>query len=167
MPKVLADRLTVDSISQFRIAARIRSEDAWQLAAAGRSAAAIYLWGYTAEMTLKAAWFRLLGYPENRAISFRDLEAARTLATARYGIAWPGRNFHAVVHWAELLLQHRIALGRSYPDPRFGRTLIEHSQSVYERWRETLRYKKNRAYSFEVATVGASAQWLLHNSDRL
>lgn len=166
MPKLLIHRFAEDSISQFRIAARIRNEDAWRLASAGRCAAAIYLWGYVSEMTLKAAWFALIGFPESRSISPSDLRSARMMAVGTYGIPWAG-NLHAVCHWAHLIITHRIALGHSYFDPGFHIQVIEHSQRVYERWRETLRYKKNRAYPFEVRVVSESAEWLLLNSPRL
>ena len=166
MPKLLVERFTDDSVAQFRAAAHIRNEDAWHLARSGRGAAAIYLWGYAAEMTVKAAWFELLRFPEHRAISLSDLRQAKQVAVGTYGIPWPG-NLHHVVHWAELLTQHRIASRRYYSDPDFGRRVLDNCQRVYERWRETLRYKKNRPYPFEVHAVAASTQWLLGNTLRL
>ena len=166
MPKLLVNRFTDDSVGQFRVAAHIRNEDAWHLATSGRGAAAIYLWGYAAEMTVKAAWFDLIGFPESKTISTLDLNMAIKLAKDRHGIPWQ-HGLHNIFHWAELLIQHRIALGQSYPDPRFGSQVLENCRRVYERWRVILRYKKNQAYPFEVHAVAVSTQWLLSNALRL
>lgn len=168
MPKLLASRLGEDTIEQFRAAASIRYEDAWELFRNGRGTAAIYLWGYVAEMTLKAAWFRLIGFGDTQAILAKDLRDAVHMARTLHGIAWPqAGQYHALFHWARLLTEHRRHLRRTYADPALGRSVLVHSQRVYERWRETLRYKRNRAYRFEVRTVAESTQWLLTNSPRL
>jgi hypothetical protein len=164
MPKLLADRLADDSIGRFRAAARMRNEKAAALVSSGRHAAAVYLSGYVAEMTLKAAWFALLGYDEYAKIGPNDLRTAVKLA-GNYGIAFP--NLHGVWHWALLLSRHRMALGLGYADPTFGQEMVEHSHRVYARWRETLRYKTNRPYRLEVDTVRESAQWLLDRSIEL
>ena len=166
MPKLLVARFSEDSISQFRAAARVRNDDAWRLASAGRGAAAIYLWGHVAEMLLKAAWFSLIGYRPDRAIRLVDLRKAIEAARNECGFTWAG-NFHNISHWARLLVQHRIGLGRGYSAPVFGLEVQHHSQRVYDRWREVLRYKKNRAYAFEVNAVARSTEWFLSNSSQL
>jgi hypothetical protein len=170
MPKLLADRLPKeDSIRGYRAAARIRDEDARQLAFAGRPAAAVYLWGYVAEMTLKAAWFTLEGVlAEQDPITIADLRRAVDLAENQHLIQWlvQGR-YHAIPYWALLLTKHRIAIGKPYPDPRFGMEVEQHSVRIYARWRETMRYKKNRPYPTEVWVVCDSVHWLLANSRRL
>ena len=136
------------------------------MANSGHGAAAIYLWGYVGEMTLKAGWFRLIGFAEHQTIRTSDLQNAVSTAQS-HGIAWPGKNLHSLSHWAELLVQHRIQLGRAYSPPAFGVEVVEHSQRIYQHWRETLRYKINRPYASEVRAVRESAQWLLANSLRL
>src|SRR6202008_2021190 len=69
MPRRLIDRCQPDSIREFRASARQRYEDGLALAGAGNRTAAIYLWGYVAEMTLKAAYFSLFGLAEHDAIT--------------------------------------------------------------------------------------------------
>jgi hypothetical protein len=162
VPRLLTQRLQPDSIAQFRVSARIRHEDASQLARSNRGLAAIYLWGYTVEMTVKAAWFALLGYPEHRSIVRSDLEAAKVKAKS-YGIGWSG-NFHDLEAWAQLLIQHRAASNRPYSVHHFDKILLDHSRRVYHRWRESLRYKRNVPYRFEVEAVAESAEWFLTNS---
>ena len=61
MPRRLVDRCQADSIREFRASARQRYEDGLALAGAGKGTAAIYLWGYASEMTLKAADCMLAG----------------------------------------------------------------------------------------------------------
>jgi hypothetical protein len=165
MPKLLADRLADDSIHRFRAAALMRNDEALALLSSGRHAAAVYLSGYVAEMTLKAAWFALLGYDEDAKITPNDLRAAVKLAQSNYAITFP--NLHGVWHWALLLSRHRMTLGQGYADPAFGLEMVEHSQRIYTRWRETLRYKTNRPYRSEVDVVRDSAQWLLDRAIEL
>ena len=69
MPRRLIERCRDDSILEFRRAARQRF-DVLALATAGHRTGSIYLWGYTAEMTLKAAYFSLLGLAESDVISW-------------------------------------------------------------------------------------------------
>ncbi len=75
MPRRLIDRCQPDCIREFRLAARQRFDDALVLAASGRRTGAIYLWGYTAEMTLKAAYFSLIGMAETDTITWRGIHA--------------------------------------------------------------------------------------------
>lgn len=168
MPKLLVSRFTDDTIRQFRAAARIRNEDARGLAAAGRLAAAVYLWGYVAEMTLKAGWFSLIGFAENQGITGANLRTAVDLAENQCQIQWPKQGrYHAIPYWAQLLSVHRMAIGNPYPNPQFGVDLEKHSWLIYDRWRETMRYKTNCPYRREVDVVSDSVQWLLRNSRRL
>ena len=99
------------------------------------------------------------------AITRADLEAARNAAKSRYQIDLG--NFHNVYHWAKLLVYDRIALGQPYARPGFDLEVTRHSESVHYRWRETLRYKANRPYPFEVRTVRHSARWLLYHAPDL
>ena len=160
MPRLLVRRLTEDTAFQFRSSAAIRNEDAWELYYRGRFTAAIYLWGYAVEMTLKSAWFsNVLGYDENDPIKKRDLDQARNIAEKDYGISWA--NLHDIEGWAGLIIAHRMKIGNIYADPRFSMQVGIQSQRVYLRWREILRYKKNRAYHFEANIVADSANWFL------
>ncbi len=161
MPRLLVKRLGDDTINRFRAAAVARNLEAEYLARAGHGTTAIYLWGYAAEMTLKAAYFSLLGFDGQQKITRADLEAAKNAAKRNYQIDLG--NFHNVFHWAKLLIQDRIALGQGYARPGFGLEVAKRSESVHFRWRETLRYKTNRPYAFEVKAVRESARWLLYH----
>jgi hypothetical protein len=161
---LLVERLKEDSISGFRAAAAARCLEAEHLARAGYGTAAVYLWGYVAEMTLKGAYFSWIGFHIQRPIARGDLETAKRDARLKYRIDLG--NFHNVYHWALLLLHDRIASGQGYA-PDVQREVIRHSHSVYRRWHEALRYKTNRAYLFEVKAMRDSVQWLLDNGRNL
>jgi hypothetical protein len=77
MPVELPQRCNPDSIAEFRRAAKQRYFDGLELATNNRRTAAIYLWGYTAEMLLKAAYFELIGFAEMKPIQLADLQTAK------------------------------------------------------------------------------------------
>ena len=108
MPRRLLDRRQPDSIREFRLLGRRRFDDALALAAAGRRTGAIYLWGYTAEMILKAAYFSVIGLSETTAITWNaDLRPAIVRGRS-LGIVWPrSGDGHNVRAWSELLVLQR------------------------------------------------------------
>ena len=161
MPRRLIDRCQVDSIREFRLAARQRFDDALALAAAGQRTGAIYLWGYTAEMTLKAAYFSLIGMAETATITWPDHLRPAIARGRTLGIAWPrGGEGHNLRAWAEFLVAERAFRGTAYTVP-FGREVQRRGQRFEHLWRETLRYRKNYAYLYEVSEVREAAEWLL------
>jgi hypothetical protein len=169
MPRRLLDRCQPDSIREFRASARQRFDDALSLAAAGRRTGAIYLWGYSAEMTLKAAYFALLGLPETAVLTWAGrIQPAIHRGRQTLGIAWPypGQG-HNVRAWAELLVAERALAPATAYAPPFALDVQRRGQRVGQLWRETLRYHKNFAYGYEVRQVREAAEWLLVNSDAL
>jgi hypothetical protein len=165
MPRRLLARCLPDSIREFRAAARQRFDDAVSLAAAGRRTAAIYLWGYTAEMTLKAAYFTLLAYGETQVITAADIRDAVNRGRA-LGVVWPPQGEgHNVRAWAELLVLVRATTpGQAYPAPAFEIEVQNWGRRFEPLWRETLRYRKNIAYPHEVRQIREAADWLLIHS---
>jgi hypothetical protein len=168
MPRRLIDRCQMDSIREFRLAARQRFDDALALAAAGRRTAAIYLWGYTAEMTLKAAYFSVIGMAEADTITWGGHLRPATQQGRTLGIAWPAPGEgHNVRAWAQLLIATRASSPLTTYTVPFGLEVQRRDQGFEHVWRETLRYRKNHAYSYEVKQVRESAEWLLIHSNRL
>jgi hypothetical protein len=68
VPRRLLQRCSDDSIREDRAAAQRRFDDRIALAANGRRTGAIYVWGYALEMTVKAAYFSLIGLPDTHVI---------------------------------------------------------------------------------------------------
>ena len=155
MPKRLPQRFQPDSIAEFQAAARERALDAIALQTSGRRTASIYLWGYVAEMTLKSAYFNILGFAEDRPITRRDLQDA----------LHPQRGLHHLGLWAQALVGLRAGTpGLAYADPPFGSEVAARAQSLYSLWSETIRYHKNMAHLHEVALARGEAEWLLAHS---
>ena len=169
MPRPLPARWQPESVREFRAAARQRFADGLALAAAGRRAGAIYLWGYAAEMTLKAAYFSFMGVADDAALTLQGhiLPAIERGRTA-FGIAWPKAGAgHNVRAWASLLVSARaVAPGTAFPAP-FAGDIRAYAGVVGGLWSETLRYHKNVAYSSEMRRVRTAVAWLLTNSPRL
>jgi hypothetical protein len=158
MPRSLIDRCQHDSIYEFTAAASQRWHDAISLLRQERKTGAIYLFGYVAEMTLKAAYFRFVGFPSATAITRKDLDAARGWAKVA-GIAWQG-NLHSLSSWAELLVTRRqTTAGGAYPIVGFGTQILTHAQTLQRHWSELLRYHKNTAYDHECRSAHEIADW--------
>jgi hypothetical protein len=168
VPRRLLARCLPDCICEFRAASRQRFDDAATLAGQGRRTAAIYLWGYAAEMLPKAAYFTLVGLGETAPITVAGQIRPAIIRGRSFGIAWPPQGEgHNVRAWAELLVVERALQPATAYAPAFGRQLQRYGQRLELLWRETLRYHKNIAYPHEVAQVRAAAEWLLSNADNL
>lgn len=166
MPKPILGRLTAQCIEEFRAAALMRYAEGERLAIAGYGTGAIYVWGYSAEMTIKAAYFSLLGFGPRQVIGMADLRVAVERTAPAVGlVAWPvAGKLHNIEYWALLLVTYRRTYHVNYADPDFERSVVLHAKCIYNRWRETLRYHKNRAYEFEVRQVHLATRWLLDHS---
>jgi hypothetical protein len=168
MPKRLPNRWQPESIREFRASARWRFDEGMALAAAGYRTGAMYLWGYSAEMILKAAYFTLLGRVETASLTWGGDILPAINAGRVMGIAWPvSGQGHNVRAWAELLVaRHAATPGAAYPSD-FGQKVQAYGQSIGQLWSESLRYHKNVAYLYEMNQVREAAEWLLVNSDTL
>ena len=166
MPVELPQRCRPDSILEFRTAARLRMQDGVALLADDRPTTAIYLWGYAAEMILKAAYFDLVGFAHTKTITGMDLNTARTMAK-NLAITWPG-NLHYLLGWTELLIAIRASVpDLAYADTSFASAVRTHGSNLQRIWSATLRYHKNRAYRFEANKARAAAEWLIEHDGKL
>lgn len=169
MPKRLPNRFQPDCIAEFRAAALQRSLDAIALEAAGRRSGAIYLWGYVAEMILKAAYFdvnrsRVDRFPVSQPIEMSDL---RTALATHAGVANP-RNLHHLALWDDALVNRRAGTPvLNYADPAFGNLVRAKAQKLYGLWSVELRYHRNIAYPHEITQAREAAEWLLIRSSEL
>ncbi len=167
MPRRLLARCQPDSIREFRAAARQRFDDGISLASAGQRTGAIYLWGYTAEMMLKAGYFAVIGLADTTIVARSDLRAAINRGRSM-GIAWLHQGAgHNVRAWAELLVAVR-ALAPATALPYWLAVEVQRrGQRVGQLWNETLRYRENYAYLHELRQVREATGWLLVNSHLL
>jgi hypothetical protein len=168
MPRRLLDRCQPDSIVEFLASARQRYNDGLTASAGGRRLAAIYLWGYSAEMTLKAAYFTLIGVGDVVPLTMPGHIRPAIARVRALHVAWPQRGEgHNVRAWAELLILERGAgTGAAYP-PHFRDDVQENGQQLGQLWNEMLRYHKNVAYPHELRKVREAAEWFLVNHENL
>ena len=167
MPKLLANRLRLDSIRGFLTAAALRYDEGWGLAEKGHRTAAVNLWGSAAESVLKAAWFRLKRFNHAQTIGLTDLRNAKNEATDLLGIAWPSGGLHNIDSWARSIAAFRGAYGPAYATPYFAPLLLYQATTVYSRWNESLQYKSNVAFDHEVRSVAKSVSWFLSNASKI
>ena len=165
MPRLLPDRCRQDSIGEFRAAAERRFAEGLALDRDGHRTGAIYLWGYAAEMVLKAAYFQLVGFGPDRPITTRDRRLAQQGATLLGigGFSSP----HDIGAWAELLIAKRKDLDSPYPRTGFKANVLHYATAAGTVWTVELRYHPNRAYEFEVRRVREAVRWLLDHKHRL
>jgi hypothetical protein len=115
-------------------------------------------------MTLKAAYFEVIGFSIAKPITPVDLKGAKATATKNLNVKWQG-NLHALLGWAELLVTTRASQpGLAYPQPAFASEVIGHGKQLEHLWSEVLRYHKNVAYDYEVGRARNATEWFLANS---
>lgn len=122
-------------------------------------------------MTLKAAYFWLVGFPEAQTITVADLRSA-AVNGIKLGVSWPGGakspRLHDLHSWAELILATRTATpGMTYLDPTFPKSMRARTRPLQRLWSEVLRYHKNVAYAHEMQQVREAVEWLLSHSSQL
>jgi hypothetical protein len=164
MPRRLLARCHPDSIREFGTSAIQRYNDGIVAAGGGRSLAAIYLWGYAAEMILKTAYFSAAGIGEATTLEMNsDIKPAINLGKS-LGVSWPAvGQGHNVRAWAELLILERA----THPNPPaayntgFERAIQACGQRISQLWSETLRYHKNTPYPHEIRQIREATEWLL------
>src|ERR1700722_9567363 len=136
MPRRLVDRCQPDTILGFREAAQHRFNDGLVLAAEGRRTGAIYLWGYAAEMTLKAAYFALAGFADTDVITWHGHIGPAISRGKALGIAWPPQGAgHNVRAWAELLVKARASTPARAYAIHIGLEVQTCGQRIRELWR--------------------------------
>ncbi len=164
MPLTLATRIGPDTLGKLERAARRRFAEARRLVA-DEPLGAIYLFGYTIEMRLKAAYFRMVGL-----VSASILASSRGLAEARIRtlLGVKGAVGHNLYGWAKLLEDARATTpGASALPSGLASEMYAHVQNIEACWTEVLRYRANRPYTEEMKAVYAGANWFKINSRRL
>lgn len=172
MPLTLVRRAGADTLGKLESAARLRLREAEILYAKGESLGAIYLYGYSVEIRLKAAYYRTSGlvskspidyvahrHPAEDAIKIMPGLAVHPLT----GGPAPG---HHVVGWAKLLEAERALRGRPMA-AKLAAAMHDYAIVVFDRWAEFLRYRANRPYNEEVEAVRTASRWFEANAQRL
>jgi hypothetical protein len=164
MPLTLATRIGPDTLGKLEQAARRRYAEARRLVS-HEPLGAIYLFGYTVEMRLKAAYFRTVGLaPANILTSSRNIAEADIRSLL--GIGGPvGHNLYG---WAKLLENARVTTrGATALPSGLAKEMYAHVQNIMACWTEVLRYRANKPYDDEIKAVRSGASWFKVNGRRL
>lgn len=170
MPLTLATRIGPDTLGKLEQAARRRYAEARQLVA-DEPLGAIYLFGYTIEMRLKAAYYRTVGLLPASPLDLSRKMADRLIRAQFPNATLGGRNIpagHNLHGWAWLLEDARATTPGAVPLPAaLAKQMNAHVQNVRECWTEVLRYHANKPYDEELDAVWAGASWFKVNGRRL
>lgn len=167
MPLTLVQRSGRDSLGKLESAAVFRMREAEALYADGQRLGAVYLYGYVIEISLKAAYYRVIGLVPSTLIDkhlhrLPAENAIKAMTGLPSHLQGPASAGHNVVGWARLLDQQRAApgVGGVPLDPSLAAKLHNRMQDVFHCWAEFLRYRANRPYHQEVETIRESARWI-------
>lgn len=160
-----------DSIRQLESAARRRYWDACFLKQhAERKLTALYLFGYSVEMCLAAAYYRSTGYPVHapidRDMRRRRMTQARQMQTPA-GEPLMSGDPHPLVGWARLLHNQRGLTALTSQEERRLNEAIHQAEAVYRHWRPELRYKTVHVTDSQLRTVYAATSWFVDTLGRL
>ena len=167
MPLTLVRRSGCDSLGKLEASVLLRMREAEALYLGGQRLGAVYLYGYVIEISLKTAYYRVIGLVSatvihkqlHRLPAENAIKALIGLPSHPQGAASPGHN---VIGWARLLEQERAtpAPGRVPLDANLATELHNRMQDVFNCWAEFLRYRANLPYNEEVQTMRDSARWI-------
>ncbi|HOB73075.1 MAG TPA: hypothetical protein PKG54_00990 [Phycisphaerae bacterium] len=169
----LVSRAGGDTLAKFESAARLRFREAERLYEQGEALGAIYLYGYSVEICLKAAYYRTIGLVPSSAIDFKlhrkpaenEIDGMEGLLKHPVGDG-PKAGRH-VVGWARLLESTRGKPGGKPMDSDLATRMHEHALTIFECWAEFLRYRGNKPYNKELEAVRTAANWFRRNASRL
>jgi hypothetical protein len=151
-----------DTLQSFERARRERFWDGGALWVAQRLHGSVYMLGYHAEMTLKCAYFRLLGVALTSQL---DIRTGALHAKKALGVKTPDENFHSVRFWRHAILALRN--DKNSPlNAALEADLIAYVDAVYGRWRVEMRYQVAQTAAPDVEAVAGAVDWLdLHYRD--
>jgi len=171
MPLTLTARIGPDTLAKLERAATRRFAEASRLID-DQPFGAIYLLGYTVEMRLKAAHYRLAGVSHAWNISHPippNVDSPRMLAERQIrsirGAAAQRSVGHDLLGWAQLVIESRTVAGlpKLMAQPEF----LSHIKDAALRWTESLRYHANKPYNEELEAVVKAARWVTRNYSQL
>jgi hypothetical protein len=170
-PVPLAERLSPDTIAKLERAAQHRFATAEILRNQERRLAALYMYGYCAEICLSAAYYRSSGLsrhtPIDRDTRQRRMAQARQLRTAG-GEPLMNSDPHPIVGWARFLEWQRLLAGDlTQQDEQRLREGINKATLIYGYWRPELRYKTIEITDRQLQEVQRAAKWLIDNQEQL
>jgi hypothetical protein len=162
MPLTLKTRIGFDTLAKLERAATRRQAEAMRLID-DEPLGAIYLLGYSIEMRLKAAHYRLASIPGDHNLSKPippNTDSPRKLAENRIKttLAKSSSAGHDLVGWTEPVIESRVLA--LLPALAVEAELRDHIKEAALCWTESLRYHANKPYNEEVQAVLTAARWI-------
>lgn len=153
-----------ETVQEFDLAAAQKYQEGAALITGGYNGAGIYLLGYSAEMTLKNAYFRYTG------ASWADRVGPRlglALAAGRILVPLvPHEGYHSLRFWALLLRETRRFQRRPLP-PLLDAQFMSRTRRMHQNCWIGARYRRDQATSREAATFQDDVAWLQRNYSAL
>jgi len=163
----LADRLPgCDNLSILELARHDRLVDARVLERNERRTGAIYLLGYFVEMTLKIAFFRIMGFKADEPITLKDLRTVADLARDELAIRESPRGFHSFVFWTRAIVELCEHFDQPLPS-EFTLELAYRSQRMSSSWSPSLRYSHDIANAGDWESLLIDVEWIDGVDDEL
>jgi hypothetical protein len=163
MTRTFVEQLGHETISKFARSAPLRLEEG-DFLSKKYPLTAIYLYGYAAEMVLKAAYFRNLRFG---LIDEIDADTRnRAMARARVNNLMT-RDPHDIPGWARLLTWEKRTLHPPAYGPGLENQIIVQALAIYENWRPQMRYRHTTPSAVIVARVRKAASWMIENFSKM
>jgi hypothetical protein len=149
----------VETWKDLELAAAERLWDGVSIAVtrSGRDVGALYLFGYVAEMILKASFFRAQGVPPAQPVT-GQLDQLR-IAAGSPGAGFVRRDYHNLRMLSLALLNARRSTGR--PMPRGVERRLHAQVRRLARWGPDLRYEHRAVRAATVNNALGAADWFL------
>lgn len=165
-----------DTLAKLESAATFRFREANKLRARDEPLGALYLYGYSVEIRLKAAYYRVVGLTPVDLIDRPNTlgqPSPRKHAESQIKLLFPSPSpaigsapaaGHDISGWAKLLEYARANPPILRPlSLIFGKTLMSFTDVVADHWREYLRYRANKPTASELKHVYTAARWFSRN----
>jgi hypothetical protein len=172
MPRSLLIRAGDDTLGKLEQAARRRFAEAGRLEVS-EPLGAVYLYGYSVEMRLKAAYYRVIGlFPSSpldpvRRAAEAVIKSSPPIVPKSTVAGRPVSAGHNVLGWAWLLETTRATPPNLAMYGKTRKDMYDNADVVFRFWSETLRYRANRPRPLELAAVTRAAVWFRKNATNL
>jgi hypothetical protein len=155
-----AIRNSEDTLQDYELAAEERYWDACELLVNGRAWGGLYLLGYTVEMLLKAACFRVDRLRPNDPVSLGTIRPWHK----KYFPTVDLDGFHSLRFWCLLLRRKRRMRGVAFAS-EFDDTLVRRTRRLHSAWCVEMRYRSGVLSPALVSDLLDDASWVrLHRA---
>lgn len=168
--KPLIDHLAPDCIARLERAAVQRFDEAEGLLPQKRFLAALYLFGFSVEMCLTAAYFRSVGVKPNTPIhrDTRRIHMGKARQQQVDGQYLMDHDPHSLVGWARFLQwQRQASPSLTKPCAQRLKEAVHQAETVYKHWRPELRYKTVEVNKTQLDETHRAAAWFIEQQGRL